>query len=1289
MAIGDDAQRFLQGAGKSFLQPIQQFGSQIGGGVNIQLTKNRTNEAIKRLQEQQARMVEQQKRVDATQRAKLRQAVADTQKEIDRNVAEQRGVIQKEVRRPEEVIQAGVGTAGTTVGLLAGASAPAQFAKFAATSGGLGGLFTGASSALQGKRPDEIAGDVAQGAGEFTGRAPALFGAIKLTDPLFAATLGKYSLPIQKFLSQRGLGGASQPLVRRGLPAFLNVAQGIPADLATGRKPLSPESVATDLATGALFGPGQFGGDKSLFKPTPKAVTSQTLGQMQEASQRKEGLGLLADLDIAIRANDPTQIQNAARKILSSQDPKYKDYKHSVEDVLEVKPPGVKPTPVTIEAFHGEGINRSPLVSAIKEPTYGKGKYYSTDPEYAGIFGAAQKEKVSFANPLVIKGDADLDAVSREAVAADLELADWAKQQGYDGIINRADDTIIKFPPDQKAGDLATNLARGQEQVNPLHPDQSVRFLKQPQESELAESSLFGNTPRIEEQPRIATPSQGVELGAQRQFLETVATSPGSSQRMQKTAAGISPQAYVPETNASSLAAADKEIAAGIDTAQARVLNADTPASAEKSAIAVRLLQKFDKEGNYEAAEKILNTYDQQLRESGRFIQAASLWNKLSPAAMIRMAEKTADKHGVELDTATKNTIANQMLTIQSMKGGGAKDQKTLELLSFIADKIPLTKSELFSSYRYQNMLSNPRTHERNLFQNLLNTYVTRPFDLAMEAEYDLFRHPFNPAARDVSLSDAPKYIKDAFLSTNLAFHAAIQDFKRGEVPSEKLDLTQGATALEAMRQSKMPQALTIATRAMSASDRFFTTLIASGEKARLVKHGMDEEGAGQKALDLAKEYLLRSQLGKDAADKTQPLFVRAIDSLGQFALAGRKLPVVGGPYSWFVPFITTPINSAKQMVRHSPVGFLGGELSGKQVGQALSGTLATTAGAMFALNDKTTWATPTDPAAKALFYDSNKKPYSVNINGTWVPMWYFGPYALALAIPAATKHYYEEERKALSDNAINKIGRISMDLSRFLTSQTPVSGVSGFFRMLEGDEDVNPGNLAGFTLGQAIPLQGLLRYVASALDPVFRKSKGFTESIQKDFPGMSQGLEPYVTSYGEEAKRDPANYFLPYDVGRENEGTQLFDKRYQERTEELREKAVLNELDLQAERAGGSGNAKLTALKLMDQIEAARSKEEKRQIFSQAQESGTLTPAVAEEFEDLAQERVLALKPYEKALKKASIQTRAQTILTKLKALKTREEKAAFLQRMDQIGVLTKAVDEEIGILSGLKPQQ
>jgi hypothetical protein len=156
-----------------------------------------------------------------------------------------------------------------------------------------------------------------------------------------------------------------------------------------------------------------------------------------------------------------------------------------------------------------------------------------------------------------------------------------------------------------------------------------------------------------------------------------------------------------------------------------------------------------------------------------------------------------------------------------------------------------------------------------------------------------------------------------------------------------------------------------------------------------------------------------------------------------------------------------------------------------------------------------------------------------VRIGDEWIPIWYLGPFALAFGIPAAAKYYMEERTEALTEDETQRLFDLSEGLARFIGSQSSTQSMGALFSALNGDIDFKFSSQSGFTAGQMIPASGMVRYINTILDPVIRHPHGFIESMEKDIPILSERLNARLTPLMEEARRDPINYFLPYDIGR------------------------------------------------------------------------------------------------------------------------------------------------------------
>jgi hypothetical protein len=388
------------------------------------------------------------------------------------------------------------------------------------------------------------------------------------------------------------------------------------------------------------------------------------------------------------------------------------------------------------------------------------------------------------------------------------------------------------------------------------------------------------------------------------------------------------------------------------------------------------------------------------------------------------------------------------------------------------------------------------------------------------------------------------KYYTGALKSFPKAVEAFAKSFK-GTKAIEKPDIAHIGT-------NKLPKLLTIPTRAMEAGDKFFSALIEGGELAR---------GATAKEAAKTAEYsLFRQGLFPEGQGK----ILNAIDSVTAWTYKAPKA------VRWFVPFIRTPMNFAKQWVEYSPAGVAtlpGSVAKREQLGKVIFGSVVTAVGAKFALEDNTTWSAPTDPKQKELFYASGRKPYSIRIGDKWVSMMYAGPFAMALALPAAVKYYQDESRTALTDSQMAKLGKITMSMAEFLSGQTFMEGIGNFVKFFSGDADYSlAGNLA-FTAGQVIPMEGLIRWITTMVDPVYRKGTTFTEGLKKNIPFVSKTLEPYTNPMGEPSKRERLNLVTPYDISTDQP---QYEPMLQGRTEKLQQNAVENKIKKDIESSQG-----------------------------------------------------------------------------------------------------------------------
>lgn len=559
----------------------------------------------------------------------------------------------------------------------------------------------------------------------------------------------------------------------------------------------------------------------------------------------------------------------------------------------------------------------------------------------------------------------------------------------------------------------------------------------------------------------------------------------------------------------------------------------------ETSSVARALIEKAASQGQHEVVKDIIDKAATLGTSSG---QANVLWrgmaNAYDPEGMVKFAQKVVDdanknrgtltkifKRGdYQLDDESKNFIRGQMGEALKLPDGEAKDQVMRNIFEKINDQVPPGASELFDAYRYQNLLSNPRTQARNTVSNLFNTMITRPATLAARASTDWFGATLFGKERQYYAKEIPSYYKGLFNSIGDAVEASKGAWK-GDVPIGQPDLQ----SVRALRNKSVPKALTVIPRFMEAQDRFFSSLISAGEFAAQKAKGVADDVAEKEAHKVAEYSLFRSIL--DPNNTTgQGKLLSGIDKLSETV---TKFGQNHNAFRWFVPFIRTPMNVTKQMIEYSPLGLAtlpGSTRKTEQLSKALSGSMLTMIGAKLALDGNTTWEAPKDEKERQLFYESGKRPYSIKVGDKWVPMIYFGPYSLAFALPAAAKD--ANDNAPIDAGTTERLGAALQNSIKYFSQQTYVQGIANIVDLVSGQGDTNLSGALGFTAGQSIPLQGLQRYVAGVFDPNFRKAKGFTEAIQRDIPFASKDLEPYTNLSGEESKRNATDYLAPYTLG-------------------------------------------------------------------------------------------------------------------------------------------------------------
>lgn len=640
----------------------------------------------------------------------------------------------------------------------------------------------------------------------------------------------------------------------------------------------------------------------------------------------------------------------------------------------------------------------------------------------------------------------------------------------------------------------------------------------------------------------------------QRGLLRTTENTPQLSPETQGAIKEIQPQTYGQMNIKDTLDSAAKKVTEDFAGAKKIVFDGLDAGrwDDQVSSHAIELLRDANRRGDQQLAREIMDKAAPLGTSSG---QANALWRTFvdtnTPDGMVKFAQNIVDNANKDMKKLTKIFRKGEEYTLspetesfirsvteQSSKlaDGPEKDKLVMDMMKKINEDIPPGASEMFDAYRYQNMLSGPRTQARNVAGNVIQAGATKPLTLATNGAIDWVKAGLFGKERQAYVKDVPTYYK----SVLNGFGDALEEFKAGWAGDiQQPDIMK----IGSYKPDALPKGLTVVGRAMEGADRFFQSLVKSGEFAVQKSRGVDDKLAMEAADKAAKYTIFRA--ATDAKNATgQGALLSKIDSITDVITKGaQKVPGA----KWFVPFVQTPMNITKQMIELSPAGFATlykakGARRDEQVAKAVLGTAVTGIGAMYALQGNTTWAPPKDKAEREAFYSSGKKPYSIRIGDTWVPMISFGPAGYSLGIGAAVKDAYD--RGEVDDNALDKLSTIIAGQANFFTQQTYLQGVANFMNVVSGGgngtgAEQTLGSSVAFAAGQVIPLQGLSRYVNSIIDPVLRKKTSGKDTFVSDVPVVgamySKGLEANTNVFtGEEMKRNASDYVAPYSMGKD-----------------------------------------------------------------------------------------------------------------------------------------------------------
>jgi len=498
--------------------------------------------------------------------------------------------------------------------------------------------------------------------------------------------------------------------------------------------------------------------------------------------------------------------------------------------------------------------------------------------------------------------------------------------------------------------------------------------------------------------------------------------------------------------------------------------------------------------------------------EIGRMLEAIGLGDegKLFQAGRTPAEEQAYLK--AKLDEILQNYKGKSVLDIAKLH----KEIGTLKGTFKLAKEVSqATRWEQIVEGWRAGLLSGPVTHTTNL----LGTeafHVMRPAVDALATIIGMARgaSPGMGESDRASMSEAVARLTGMLGGVQDGIKVAIAEFKADEATG-KTEAYRTAIPGQIGRIIRTPL------RLMGAEDALVTTMYTRGEIRTLAIRQAFDEDLNPSTREFAERV---SYLQDNPTPEMQVAAETAATRMTFNAPLGEKGVALQGfvnkwNLQWMIPFIRTPINIAKELLRMSPFAPVIGEWrqafakGGVERDRALaemalgSGIMAITMAYAFAGN--VSGAGSPDPGknrGKAGVW----QPYSILIGDTWYEYARIQPTGTLMGMAADMAAIWDH----MTDEEKDKVPRmLSAAFAQAITNQTFLQGIANFVNALSDPTRFGPRFLQSMA-GSMVP--NIIGQPTTMADPVVREVNSALEAIQARIPGMRQDLLPKRDWLGE-----------------------------------------------------------------------------------------------------------------------------------------------------------------------------
>lgn len=175
---------------------------------------------------------------------------------------------------------------------------------------------------------------------------------------------------------------------------------------------------------------------------------------------------------------------------------------------------------------------------------------------------------------------------------------------------------------------------------------QEISAEVRPQEP--VQTRMVESDPIISQPENVVSAVQKVKERGVRGFTQTLEQSPNTSSDVADALRASDNRNYEPITNRQTLEQAARRIDTDAAAAESYVMNG-TRSTAEQVATGMRLIQQYQQSGQVERAVTLAENLSKRLTEAGQAVQAASIWNRLTPEGALLAAQRKVNAVNEEL----------------------------------------------------------------------------------------------------------------------------------------------------------------------------------------------------------------------------------------------------------------------------------------------------------------------------------------------------------------------------------------------------------------------------------------------------------------------------------------------------------------------------------------------------------------------------------------------------------------------------------------------------------------